>query len=229
MKSVLLFDIDGTLVSTGGAGRRSIERAFQALYGRADACSHFGFDGMTDRAIARLGLMKLEVEPTEARIDAVLTKYVEVLHEEVRVTPDEKYVVHPAVREVLDEALHLGHAVGLGTGNIREGARAKLERVALFTKFSFGGFGDDAEARPELIRAGAVRGAQALGVEPEKARVIVIGDTPRDVQAAQAIGARCLAVGTGMHKAGELLSIGATWAFDSLASPGAREALFSDE
>jgi len=226
VKSVLLFDIDGTLVSTGGAGRRSMERAFHSLYGRAEACAAFGFDGMTDRAIAREGLRAIDVEPTEQRIDALLARYLEALHEEVSTTPDEKYIVHPGVRTTVDAAVKLGHAVGLGTGNIREGARAKLERVKLFSPFSFGGFGDDHESRPELIRAGALRGAQVLGVELANARVVVIGDTPRDVQAARAIGARCLGVGTGMHSAKELINVGATWAFDSLESPGALDALF---
>jgi phosphoglycolate phosphatase-like HAD superfamily hydrolase len=228
VKSVFLFDIDGTLVSTGGAGRRSLERAFGSLHWRPDACAHISFDGMTDRAIVRGGLRAIDVEPSDAHIDAVLARYVEVLHEEVRATPDEDYVVHPGARELVAEANAQGHAVGLGTGNIREGARAKLERVALFSPFSFGGFGDDHELRPELIRAGALRGAQRLGVKLAAARVIVIGDTPKDVHAALAIGAQCLGVGTGRHSPRELLAAGATWAVETLADVGARSALFGD-
>lgn len=227
MKTIFLFDIDGTLVSTGGAGRRSIERAFDALHGRPDACAAISFDGMTDRAIVRGGLRAIDVEPTDARIDAVLARYVEVLHEEVRATSDADYVVHPGARTLVAEANAQGHAVGLGTGNIREGARAKLERVQLFSAFAFGGYGDDHELRPELIRAGAQRGAEWLGIELASARVVIIGDTPRDVDAARAIGAQSLGVGTGRHSARELLDAGATWAFDTLADAGVREALFS--
>lgn len=226
MRSIFLFDLDGTLVSTGGAGRRAIERAFGSLHGRPDACAHLSFDGMTDRAIARGGLRAIDVEPSEPRIDALLARYVEVLHEEVEATPDAHYVVHPGARELVAEANARGHAVGLGTGNLREGARAKLERVRLFSPFSFGGYGDDHELRPELIRAGALRGAQVLGVALANARVVVIGDTPKDIDAARAIGAQSLGVGTGRHSTRELLDAGATWAFDTLADQRARKALF---
>ena len=99
--TVLLFDIDGTLVSTGGAGRRSIDRAFESLHGRADACAHFAFDGMTDRGIARLGLQAIGVGVDAAAIDALLARYVECLDEAVRAVPDEKYIVHDGVREAV--------------------------------------------------------------------------------------------------------------------------------
>ena len=140
---MLLFDIDGTLVTTGGAGRRSIDRAFESLHGRADACSHFSFDGMTDRGIARLGLEAIGVTVDAAAIDALLARYGECLDEAVRAVPNEKYVVHEGMREAVEAGLAAGMAVGLGTGNVREGARVKLARVGLFEKFSFGGFGDD--------------------------------------------------------------------------------------
>ncbi len=99
--------------------------------------------------------------------------------------------------------------------------------MGLFERFGFGGFGDDHEVREQLIRRGAERGAAALGVTLEEARVVVVGDTPKDVFAAHAIGARCLAVGTGSWKAAQLLESGADWAFDDLASPGALEALLT--
>ncbi len=223
--TVLLFDIDGTLVTTGGAGRRAIDRAFQLLHRRDDACSLFSFDGMTDRAIARRGLTAIEVEATDANIDALLAKYLECLSDSVKSVPDEKYIVHTGMREAVDASLKAGCAVGLGTGNVREGARLKLARVGLYEKFSFGGFGDDHELRPELIRAGAVRGAQQLGVTMEAARVVVIGDTPKDVHAAQAIGAECIGVATGGHTVDELRDCGATWAFSALSDDGALAAL----
>ena len=223
--TVLLFDIDGTLVTSGGAGRRSIDRAFESLHGRADACAHFAFDGMTDRGIARLGLQAIGVSVDAAAIDALLARYVECLDEAVRAVPDEKYIVHDGVREAVEAGLAAGMAVGLGTGNVREGARVKLSRVGLFEKFSFGGFGDDHELRPELIRRGAERGAAKLGLALSEVRVVVIGDTPKDVSAAQAIGAESIAVATGGSSVNQLRASGATWTFQTLVDTGALEAL----
>ncbi|MFO0594018.1 MAG: HAD family hydrolase [Myxococcaceae bacterium] len=221
--TVLLFDIDGTLITTGGAGRRAIDRAFGELHGDPSACSQFSFSGMTDRAIARQGLSTLGKPHDDAAIDALLAVYVRALAEEVQKTPADKYRVHPGMHEAIAAGLERGMAVGLGTGNVKEGARIKLERVGLYAHFSFGGFGDDHELRPELIRAGAERGKAKLGVR--EARVVVIGDTPKDVSAAQAIGAESVAVATGGHKLEELRACGATWAFGSLADAGALQAV----
>ncbi len=223
--TVLLFDIDGTLISTGGAGRSAISRAFGLLHQRDDACSAFSFDGMTDRAIARLGLTAIGVEASAVNIEALLAAYITCLDETVRSVPEDRYIVHSGMRAAVDAALQAGCAVGLGTGNVREGARVKLERVGLFSKFAFGGFGDDHELRPELIRTGAERGAAQLGVERTKARVVIIGDTPKDVSAAQAIGAESIAVATGAHTVDELRATGATWTFESLEDPRALTAL----
>ncbi len=214
--TVLLFDIDGTLVSTGGAGRRAIDQAFEREHGRADACARIRFDGMTDRAILRLGLEAIAVEPTEPRIDALIAAYVQALEEQVKVTPDQRYVVHAGMREAVQRAQGTGAALGLGTGNVREGARLKLERVGLWAPFGFGGFGDDHELRPELIRIGAERGAAQLGVPRQQARVVVIGDTPKDVAAALAIGAQCVAVATGAFSVEALATSGATVAVPTI-------------
>ncbi|HEY8944530.1 MAG TPA: haloacid dehalogenase-like hydrolase [Polyangiaceae bacterium] len=222
--TVLLFDIDGTLVTTGGAGRRAMERGFSSLYGSA-AVLGFRFDGLTDRWIARRGLESLGVEVTSEAIDAVLEAYVSALSEEVRRVPEDRYRVHAGVREAILHARKTGAAVGLGTGNVREGARLKLERVALYAEFAFGGFGCDAEGREELIRIGAERGARELGEPLEACRVVVIGDTPRDVAAARANGAECIGVGTGAFSAAELSASGATAAFDDLSQAGALGAL----
>lgn len=223
--TVLLFDIDGTLVTTGGAGRRAIERAFGEIYGEPHACDDVAFDGMTDRAITRAGLTAISVEPTEAAIDDFLARYVACLEAEVQATDPARYRVHRGMSEAIEAGLARGMAVGLGTGNIREGARVKLERVGLYQRFSFGGFGDDHELRPELIRAGARRGVEQLGVAWEAARVVVIGDTPKDVAAAQAIGAESIGVGTGSWKTAQLKEHGATAAFDDLGAPGALAAV----
>ncbi|HXX30304.1 MAG TPA: HAD family hydrolase [Myxococcaceae bacterium] len=224
--TILLFDVDGTLVTTGGVGRRALELAFERAHGRRDACSGFRFDGMTDRAIVRGGLAALGREATPEAIDALLALYLEVLAEEVAAAPSATYRVHAGMEQILDAARGRGEvAVGLGTGNIREGARIKLERVGLFDRFAFGGFGCDHEDRPTLLRRGAERGAGHLGVRLGAGRVVVIGDTPKDVLAARAIGAESVAVATGSFTVAELAAAGATHAFATLAVAGALEAV----
>jgi phosphoglycolate phosphatase len=226
--TVLLFDIDGTLVTTGGVGRRAVDRAFERVHGRADACSLIRFDGMTDRSITRLGLEAIGVDPTDQAIDRVLDIYLGELEAELRECTPEQYRVHVGVPEALTAASARGMALGLGTGNLEHGARLKLERVGLYRHFSFGGFGSDHELRVELIRVGAERGARQLGQPVSACRVVVIGDTPKDVDAARGIGAESLGVGTASFSAQQLLEHGATYAFDDLAAPGALAALLGD-
>ncbi|MES1184996.1 MAG: HAD family hydrolase [Myxococcales bacterium] len=226
--TVLLFDIDGTLVTTGGVGRRAVERAFERAHGRADACSLIRFDGMTDRSITRLGLEAIGVAPTDEAIDQVLDIYLGELQAELLLSTPETYRVHVGVPEALAAASARGMALGLGTGNLERGARLKLEHVGLYHHFDFGGFGSDHELRVELIRTGALRGAQRLGVPVSACRVVVIGDTPKDVDAARGIGAESIGVGTASFSAQQLLEHGATYAFDDLLAAGALAALLGD-
>lgn len=223
---VLLFDIDGTLLTTGGVGMRALARAFEELYGRPDAMSGFRLDGMTDGVIIRQALTAIGQPASSESVEAVLERYLSVLGEEISRASDSAYYLHPGMLEALAAAEQRPQtAVGLGTGNVRAGARLKLERVNVFHRFAFGGFGCDHDDRAELIRAGAVRGASALGAPLSECRVVVIGDTPKDVAAAKAIGAECVGVGTGRFTPEELLAAGAEHAFPSLASPGALESL----
>lgn len=219
--TILLFDLDGTLVSTAGAGRRSIERTFRELYGREDACTALRFDGMTDRAIVRLGLEAIGAEFTEQAVTSFLEAYVSILEDEVRRADPARYRVHPGIRDAVGQARAARLAVGLGTGNIRAGARLKLERVGLFELFDFGGYGCDAEDRVELLTIGARRGAERLGQSLARCRVVVIGDTPKDSAAARVMGAECIGVGTGSYSAEQLVLAGATAAFPDLSAPGA--------
>jgi phosphoglycolate phosphatase-like HAD superfamily hydrolase len=227
--TVLLFDIDGTLVTTGGAGRRAMERAFQQLHGRGDASDSFSMSGMTDRAIVRKALGIIGVQASEAAIDAVINAYLAHLSEEVRKVDDHKYRVHPGMREAVAAARERqGVAVGLGTGNVRRGAQLKLERVGIYDQFAFGGFGCDHEDRVELIRHGARSGAALLGAPVEECRVVVIGDTPKDVHAAKGIGAVCIGVGTGNFSAEALLAAGADFAFPDFTARDALSVLLAD-
>ena len=226
--TVLLFDVDGTLVTTCGAGRRAIERAFELRHGTKEIVN-FSFGGMTDKAIVRDALMALgRTFATEAdmarEIDEMLRFYLEVLVDEVARTPIR---IHDGMVRAMDMAeARPDVAFGLGTGNIRRGAEIKLGCVGIFHRFSFGGFGDDSIDRPTLLMAGARRGADKLGLPIEDCRIVVIGDTPRDVSGAKAIGAESIAVATGMHDIAELKLCEPTAAFESLADPRADAVLF---
>ena len=222
--TVLLFDIDGTLLHGGGSGRRAVARVFGERFARHEVFDAVRFHGMTDRAIVRGGLVRAGLPADEAAIDAVCAAYLAALAEEV--PRAEGFRVMPGAAALLDAlAGRPGLAVGLGTGNLREGARIKLEHARLYHHFAFGGFGCDAEDRAELIRIGAERGARHLARPLEDCSVIVIGDTPKDVAAAQAIGARSLTVQTSGFSAADLLAAGATWAFPDLTAAGVLPAL----
>ncbi|QDG53786.1 HAD family hydrolase [Persicimonas caeni] len=222
--SIFLFDIDGTLISTAGAGRRAFERAFADLAGPGDHLE-FSFAGMTDRSIARQGLVAAQLEATDEAIEAAIEAYLGFLPEFVDAA--DGYTIFSGVVELLDAlGERTNAAIGLGTGNIERGARIKLARGGLNPHFDFGGFGCDAEDRAELIAAGARRGAERLGMALERCRVIVIGDTDRDIAAARAIGAECLGVATGGATVDELLSYGAHHGVEALTDPSAREFLW---
>ena len=203
LPTIVLFDVDGTILTTGGAGRRAITRAIEAcgITPKID----FSFAGMTDRGIIRKVLNASGPAATETAIDRVLEPYLDLLRAEVDAVDDATYRVHKGIVAAIDAAIDAPRVVcGLGTGNIEAGARIKLERVGLSERFSFGGFGCDAEDRAALLRAGAERGAAQLDTPLRYCRVVVIGDSPRDIKAAHAIEAECIAVSTGFIAAEEL-------------------------
>jgi phosphoglycolate phosphatase-like HAD superfamily hydrolase len=222
--TILLFDIDGTLLHAGGAGRRAVTRVFGDLFRRQAVFDTVRFHGMTDRAIIRGGLERAGLPADEAAIDAICARYLAALAEEM--PRSEGFRVHPGVPELLDALRERrGIAVGLGTGNLREGARLKLEHARLFHHFAFGGFGCDHEDRAEIVALAAVRGATQLGVPRTDCRVVVIGDTPRDVDAARSIGADCVAVATSGIDPTTLAGAGATFVFADLATDGVLAAI----
>lgn len=144
--------------------------------------------------------------------------YLRHLAREVPASPS--YQVLPGVREVLASLAAERHiAMGIGTGNSEAGAHTKLRHGELSHYFRFGGYGDDGAERVALVRAGASRGATALGQPLEGCRVVIIGDTPKDALAARGIGAECLAVLTGGFSDAELYAAGATWVVPDLTHP----------
>lgn len=221
--TIVLFDIDGTLVDTGGAGRRAIARAFAELHGRPDACDSIAFGGRTDGYIFAEAARAIGVALDAAAHAALVASYLRALEEEV--ARSEAYLVHEGAVAAVDHAAARGHAVGLGTGNLRDGAVVKLRRGGLDGRFAFGGFGCDAHDRPDVLRAGAVRGAARLGRSIDACRVVVLGDTPHDLTAARAIGAISIAVTTGPFDAAALRAAGADVVVDRLDAPEALAAI----
>ena len=202
---LLLFDIDGTLILTGGAGIRALDRAFSKVYGVENAMAGIRPHGKTDPAIVREILLgcgrKDQVEEATRRI---LDDYVEFLQDEVQRT--EKYHVLPGIQSFLEKFHERPDlSFGLATGNVERGARIKLERGDLNRYFRFGGFGSDSESRAELVRAGAGKCGQIIVPED----TFVIGDTPLDILAGKAAGFRTVGVATSDYSKADLEAAGA--------------------
>jgi phosphoglycolate phosphatase-like HAD superfamily hydrolase len=197
---IVLWDIDGTLVTTAGAGRRAIDRAFVDLFGWRDASAGIKFDGRTDPWLVDriLEARGVAAERWPEHRDEVLGAYVARLADELAAPPsDRAFGPLPGVVDLLDRLARRGCAVGLLTGNIEPGARAKLGAFGLWERFAFGAYGDDAPDRPGLLPVALERAQSRLGRRFEPAEAVVIGDTPHDVEVGRVHGARTLAVATG--------------------------------
>jgi phosphoglycolate phosphatase len=202
----LLFDLDGTLTQSAGAGARALGKALGARMRATEELRKMRLDGMTDRAIAR-ALLAAErgAEPADVaseEIDHVLAQYLENLERECAA---KAYEAIPGVAAVLDRlAARDDVLLGLCTGNLERGAQLKLGCAGLWERFRFGGYGSDAEARPEIVRTAWHR-ARALAATEG----LVIGDTPRDILAAHEAGLPACGVATGRWSIHDLAVHGA--------------------
>ena len=206
---LLLFDIDGTLILTGGAGIHALNRAFREVVGIENAMERVRPHGKTDPAIVREVFTVCESSSQCSDfMTAILDAYVRFLPEEVRISSS--YRVLPGILEFLDEFHdHKDLAFGLATGNLERGARIKLERGNLNRYFPFGGFGSDSESRAELVRRAAEKGARHTGQQISSEDVFVIGDTPRDIEAGREAGFRTVGVATADYSTHDLNAAGA--------------------
>ncbi|HOP32663.1 MAG TPA: HAD family hydrolase [Candidatus Hydrothermia bacterium] len=199
---LLLFDIDGTLINSGGAGAAALNRAFKSRYNVDDAMAAVDPHGQTDMVIVEeIFLKKLKKTPSTEEIKEILDLYVGYLREEVNRA--ERYVVLPYVRETLDFLLKENEFVlGLATGNVEEGARIKLERGDLNKYFPFGGFGSDSRVRSEIVRKAVERGGNYSKKKPDE--VYVIGDTPLDIEAGKKASCKTIGIATSIYSVEEL-------------------------
>jgi phosphoglycolate phosphatase-like HAD superfamily hydrolase len=200
---ICLFDIDGTLLSSGGAGKAAMEAALLAEFDLPKLLGQVSYSGRTDRAIVTDLLRHHAIEETLASRQRFLDSYLRRLPEHLMNATGKG--VLPGITYLLE---YLGErervAVGLLTGNIREGARIKLSHYGLYQHFPFGGFGDEHHDRNEVAREALATVRERFGPALNGDNIWVIGDTPMDVRCARAIGARCLAVATGFHSVVEL-------------------------
>ncbi len=212
---LFLFDIDGTLVATGGAGLRALDRAFAEIHGVADGMRGIAADGKTDPLIVEeMYHARLSRAPADGEYERLIGRYLEHLAEEVAQTA--RYCVFPGVEAALDLLAARGATLGLATGNVERGAAIKLARGDLWRRFAFGGYGSDASNRATLVARAIARGEAHAGRQFAREEVVVVGDTPRDVAAAHANGAVAWAVATGPHATGALRAGGAEVVMETL-------------
>jgi len=215
---LVLFDIDGTLIDTGGAGARSWAWAFEQLHGIAADIGQFTDAGMTDPEVARRTFRSaVGHEPSGRELAQVIHLYGSALPDFVQSSPG--YRVLDGVRETLDALVDARVVLGITTGAVEAGAHAKLGRAELNRYFTFGGYGSDSTDRTELTLRALHRGERILGQRVDPKRVLVVGDTPRDIEAAHGAGLPGVGVASHHNTREELEAAGAEWVLDSLLEP----------
>lgn len=218
-RKLILFDIDGTLLLSLGAGRRALVAAMsEEIPGIGAAAEKIRFDGKTDPQIVREMLDASGVASDEARIDAILARYVDHLRRELA-RPGHRTDIMPGVLELLDRLEGESTALlGLLTGNVVAGAGLKLESGNIRPeRFVLGAYGSDHAVRAELPAIAASRAVRHFGRLPAGPEIVIIGDTPADVTCGVAVGARGIGVATGAYTTDALAAAGAYAAFTDLS------------
>ncbi len=222
MVRLMLFDIDGTLIRTGGAGVKAFAKVFQSEFGATDGFERLKFSGRTDLSLVREFFGFHQIPPTRQNFDRFFQRYVfwldHILHQS-------QAQVCQGVLEFITQARALPNAplLGLLTGNIRLGAEIKLRHLNLWDFFETGAFADDSEERDQIAVIARERADRLLPRPLQGEEVLVIGDTPLDIRCGRAIGARVLAVGTGGCTLAELRQHSPDWAVSDLSTMTARE------
>ncbi|MGI8829450.1 MAG: HAD family hydrolase [Candidatus Limnocylindria bacterium] len=214
----ILFDVDGCLISTGGAGTKAWRYAFNRLHGIPADIGEFTEGGMTDPTVGRLTFTRvLDREPTDREMARLLAAYLDRLGVEVEQSPG--YRVMPGVESLLPRLTDAGVLLGIVSGALEAAAHIKLARGGLNRFFCFGGYGSDSSERAELTRLAIERAGRIHGHALDAARLLVVGDTPRDIDAAHAVGAIAVGVATGKYTVEALRDAGADHVLTTLEEP----------
>ncbi len=213
---LVLFDVDGTLIHTGGAGVKAFALTLATEFGMADGTELIRFGGRTDVSLMRELFSLGRIEPSPGNFERFFAAYVVWLEKLMR---ECRGGACPGVLGFYGALARRAEPplFGLLTGNIRRGAQIKLERFGLWDKFAFGGFADDHEERDQIAAVARRRGREQLGGALEDGEVLVIGDTPLDIRCARAIGAKALAVATGSFSVPQLEAHHPDWAVEDLS------------
>jgi phosphoglycolate phosphatase len=213
-----LFDIDGTLISTGGASDRAWRRAFTELHGVEVDVGDYSGKGVTDPVVGLTSFRgAIGREPTGEEMARLMALRLRYLPEEVETSRN--YRVMPGVEDLLGRLADEGRLCGLITGNVEAAAHIKLARANLNHFFSFGGYGSDAPKRVDVARVALERADLVSGGKLDRHRCLAVGDTPVDIAAAHAAGIRIAAVATGEFSAAELHAAGADHVLATLEEP----------
>jgi Predicted phosphatases len=222
MVKLVLFDIDGTLVHTGGAGIKAFAKVFATEFGIPGGTEKMRFAGRTDVGLVREFFLANNIAPTPANFERFFENYVFWLD---HILADSQTETCPGIWELLRDlkSLPTPPLLGLLTGNIRLGAEIKLRHFNLWDEFVTGAFADDHEDRDQIAHAARHRGSRVLGKPLRGEEIVVIGDTPLDVKCGRAIGANVLAVATGGATLAELKSHQPDWLVEDLRQLTAAE------
>ncbi|HST69162.1 MAG TPA: HAD family hydrolase [Solirubrobacterales bacterium] len=211
----VLWDIDGTLLKTGGAGAVAWQRAFRELWEVDANITEHTREGMTDPEIAEIVFREvIGRDGSDEERAAAIAGYLSHLQEAV--DESEGYELMPGIEEILPRLAEAGVLLGIVTGNIEAAAHIKLGRGDLNRFFAFGGYGSDARDRTELTKKGIERGGEVAGHPLDPEATIGVGDTPRDVVACHGAGIRVAGVATGKYSIAQLEEAGADWALSDV-------------
>ena len=214
-KRLLLWDIDATLITSGGAGEKALKRIIEERFGVRDDLRDIEIAGRTDTGIAASILRKYQIEPTAENVAEFLDEYI---HHLAKLLPQISGRVLPGVAEVL-ERLHQNpdRVLALLTGNLRRGAELKLRQYGLWDYFEFGAYADDHHDRNELGAFARARAKEKHSQDFAVARIDVIGDTGHDIACGKIFGARTIAVATGSWTRKQLTEHAPDFLFDDLS------------
>ncbi|MEW6584635.1 MAG: HAD family hydrolase [Nitrospirota bacterium] len=210
---LVLFDIDGTLIDSGGAGVRALELALKELFSVENGFHGISMAGKTDPSIMREGLKKHGLSEN-GNLELVIEAYLAHLSREIE---NSRRKIKPGIYDVLERLMTIADVgIGLLTGNLERGARIKLEPFNLNSYFPTGAFGSDDEDRNKLLPVAVARFEDLTGEKIRIEESVIVGDTPRDVECAKICGAKCVGVATGPYPFKALVDAGADYVFQDL-------------